>query len=121
MTTFVTIFVLFIMGVPSIKEFALPIIIGLIAGAYSSVFITGSLWYVFKTKVGKNRIVDKEPEVKKAAAKEVAAEVAVAGAAAEVKAKAETAPKVENEIASGGVKKTNNPLSSQPRGKKKKK
>ena len=58
LTTFITIFVLFVMGVPSIKEFSLPIIIGLIAGTYSSVFITGNLWYIFKTKIGKNRIKD---------------------------------------------------------------
>lgn len=57
-TTFITIFVLFIMGVPSIREFSLPIIIGLIAGTYSSIFITGSMWYVFKTKVGKKKVVD---------------------------------------------------------------
>lgn len=57
-TTFITIFVLFIMGVPSIREFSLPIIIGLIAGTYSSIFVTGSMWYVFKTKVGKKKVVD---------------------------------------------------------------
>ena len=54
-TTFITIFVLYLMGVPSIKEFSFPIIIGLIAGAYSSVCIAGNLWYLFKTKIGKNR------------------------------------------------------------------
>ena len=55
LTTFITIFVLYLMsiGIPSIREFALPIIIGLIAGAFSSVFITGPLWYVMKTKNGK--------------------------------------------------------------------
>jgi SecD/SecF fusion protein len=51
LTTFITIFVLYLMGVPSIKEFALPIIVGLIAGAYSSIFISGNLWYVMKTKI----------------------------------------------------------------------
>ncbi|MDO4490790.1 MAG: protein translocase subunit SecD [Lachnospiraceae bacterium] len=55
LTTFITIFVLYLMGVPAIKEFALPIIIGIITGAYSSVCLAGSLWYVMKTKVGKNR------------------------------------------------------------------
>lgn len=53
LTTFMTIFVLYLMGVPSIKEFALPIIVGLIAGAYSSIFISGNLWYIMKTKIGK--------------------------------------------------------------------
>jgi len=50
LTTFITIFVLFILGVPSIRDFSLPIIIGLIAGAYSSIFVTGSLWYVLSKK-----------------------------------------------------------------------
>ena len=69
LTTFITIFVLFLMsrGIPSIREFALPIIIGLIAGAFSSVFITGPLWYIMKTKNGKADIVP-AGSVKKAAA-----------------------------------------------------
>lgn len=54
LTTFVMVFVLYIMGVTSIKEFALTLICGIICGAYSSVCITGPLWYVFKTKFGKN-------------------------------------------------------------------
>lgn len=53
LTTFVTIFVLYIMGVASIKEFALTLMAGVIIGAYSSVCITGPLWYYMKTKLGK--------------------------------------------------------------------
>lgn len=53
LTTFVTIFVLYIMGVASIKEFALTLMAGIIIGAYSSVCITGPLWYTMKTKLGK--------------------------------------------------------------------
>lgn len=49
-TTFVTIFALYIFGVTSIKEFALPLIVGIVAGGYSSVCITGSLWYVLSKK-----------------------------------------------------------------------
>lgn len=60
LTTFMTIFVLYLLGVPSVREFALPIIIGLIAGAYSSVCLTGPLWYVMKTRLGKNRVTDRE-------------------------------------------------------------
>lgn len=52
-TTFITIFVLFILGVPSIREFALPIMVGIICGAYSSVCITGTLWYTLRTKFKK--------------------------------------------------------------------
>ncbi len=53
LTTFVTIFVLYIMGVASIKEFALTLMAGVVIGAYSSVCITGPLWYYMKTKPGK--------------------------------------------------------------------
>ena len=53
-TTFITIFVVFVMGVSSIREFALPIMVGIVCGAYSSVCITGALWYVMKTKSGKS-------------------------------------------------------------------
>ena len=49
-TTFVMVFVLFIFGVTSIREFALPIMVGIICGGYSSVFITGTLWYVMSKK-----------------------------------------------------------------------
>ena len=50
LTTFVMVFMIFIMGVSSIREFTLPLMTGMIAGAFSSVFITGSLWYVLKGK-----------------------------------------------------------------------
>lgn len=53
LTTFVTIFVLYIIGVASIKEFALTLMAGVVIGAYSSVCITGPLWYYMKTKLGK--------------------------------------------------------------------
>lgn len=49
-TTFVTVAVLYVLGVASIREFALPIMVGIIAGGYSSVFVTGSLWYVMSKK-----------------------------------------------------------------------
>lgn len=49
LTTFIMVAVLWVMGVSSIREFALPIMVGIIVGAYSSVFVTGSLWYTMKT------------------------------------------------------------------------
>lgn len=52
LTTFISVFVLYIMGVASIREFALPLMAGIIAGAWSSIFITGTLWYLMK-KLGK--------------------------------------------------------------------
>ncbi len=60
LTTFMTIAVLFAVGVPSIREFALPLMIGIVCGAYSSVCITGSLWYVMKTR---GRKAKKEEEI----------------------------------------------------------
>lgn len=53
LTTFVMVAVLYVMGVSSIKEFALPLMVGIVCGAYSSVCITGALWYVMKTRVKK--------------------------------------------------------------------
>lgn len=53
LTTFVMVFLLFIMGVSSIREFALPLMVGILCGGYSSVCITGALWYVMKKKLKK--------------------------------------------------------------------
>jgi SecD/SecF fusion protein len=50
-TTFIMVAVLYILGVTSIREFALPLMVGIVCGAYSSVCITGALWYVMKTKI----------------------------------------------------------------------
>ena len=47
-TTFVMVAVLYILGVSSIREFAAPLMVGVICGAYSSVCITGALWLVMK-------------------------------------------------------------------------
>ena len=49
LTTFVMVAILYVMGVSSIKEFAAPLMVGIIGGAYSSVCITGALWYTMKT------------------------------------------------------------------------
>ena len=54
-TTIVMVLVLYIMGVASIREFALPLIVGLVCGAYSSVCITGSLWLTMKNFAEKRR------------------------------------------------------------------
>lgn len=47
-TTLLTIVVLYVIGVTSIKEFALPIIVGIIVGTYSSIFIASPIWVMFK-------------------------------------------------------------------------
>lgn len=50
-TTLFTIVTLYVMGVTSIKEFALPIIIGLLAGNYTSIFIAPSLWGLWQDRI----------------------------------------------------------------------
>ena len=52
LTTFVMVLFLFVMGVSSMREFALPLMVGIMVGAYSSVCITGALWYIMKEKFG---------------------------------------------------------------------
>ncbi len=59
-TTFIMVLVLYILGVASIREFALPLMVGLIAGTYSSIFIATELWYVMKLHLGKKRLVKKD-------------------------------------------------------------
>ncbi len=49
LTTFVMVAVLYIFGVTSIRDFALPLMVGIFCGTYSSICLAGSLWYVFKT------------------------------------------------------------------------
>lgn len=50
LTTFVMVACLYILGVTSIREFALPLMVGIVCGAYSSVCITGALWLVLRKK-----------------------------------------------------------------------
>jgi SecD/SecF fusion protein len=49
LTTFVMLLVLYVMGVSSIKEFSLPLMVGVLSGAYSSVCLSGTIWYTFET------------------------------------------------------------------------
>ena len=55
LTTFVMVAALYVLGVTSIREFALPIMVGIICGTYSSVCLTGAMWYVFRTKFAKKQ------------------------------------------------------------------
>ncbi len=50
LTTFIMVALLFVLGVSSIREFAAPLMVGILCGAYSSVCITGALWYVMKNR-----------------------------------------------------------------------
>ena len=47
-TTLITIVLLYILGVDAIKDFSLALIIGLLAGTYSSIFIAAPIWVAFK-------------------------------------------------------------------------
>ena len=61
LTTFVMVLMLAILGVDTIREFAVPLMAGIIAGAWSSVCVTGGLWYVLESKF-KRHSVDTEQE-----------------------------------------------------------
>ena len=50
MTTLFTITAVYVLGVPSVKEFAFPLIIGIISGGYSSIFIASPLWVTCEGK-----------------------------------------------------------------------
>ena len=104
LTTFITIAVLYVMGVSSIKEFALPLMVGIVCGAYSSVCITGALWFTMKTKGMKmsavNALEDKgaAAEPVKAAAEKAVTEKAKASAGG--KAQNKPAPKKSSSASS---------------------
>ena len=49
-TTLLTLVMLYVLGVTSVKQFILPIIIGILCGAYSSIFLSGQFWVLFKGK-----------------------------------------------------------------------
>ena len=50
LTTFLTILMLYILGVSSLKEFTFTLMVGVVAGTYSSICITGPLWLWLRTK-----------------------------------------------------------------------
>ena len=53
LTTFIMVAVLYILGVSSVKEFALPLMIGIVCGTYSSVCLASAIWYILRTKKAK--------------------------------------------------------------------
>ncbi len=54
MTTLIAVFCLYIFGVDDIKELALPLIFGMIAGTYSTLFIASPIWYKLEMKSKSN-------------------------------------------------------------------
>ncbi len=51
LTTFIMVAVLYILGVTSIRDFALPLMVGIVCGAYSSVCLTGAMWLWLRKKL----------------------------------------------------------------------
>ena len=96
LTTFASILVLFIMGVSSIKEFTLPMMVGIVAGACSSVFLSGPLWFWMRTHFGKDA-----KEYQKRAARAAAVQAASAPEEA-VKSAGGTAAKAAEPVRTGG-------------------
>lgn len=56
LTTLFTIGMVFILGVPSLRNFTLPLLIGIVSGAYSSIFLSSSLWAFFRKRFKKHRV-----------------------------------------------------------------
>ena len=54
-TTLLTIGMVYILGVPSIQAFSLPIVIGIVIGFYSSVFVSGPLWALWRDSAVKGK------------------------------------------------------------------
>ncbi|HOJ12575.1 MAG TPA: protein translocase subunit SecF, partial [Clostridiales bacterium] len=67
-TTLTAIIVVYIFAaannIQSIKEFAFPLIIGLISGTYSSLFVAPPLWMMWKQRQAKQKIVSKQAKVR---------------------------------------------------------
>lgn len=56
LTTFVMVLLLFIFGASSIREFSLPLMVGVLCGTYSSICIATELWFAMKLHLGKDKI-----------------------------------------------------------------
>lgn len=55
LTTFITVVALYVFGESSVRQFALPIAVGIVCGTYSSVFISGNIWYLLSTTFDKSK------------------------------------------------------------------
>ena len=55
LTTLFTLVCLYIFGVSSIKEFAFPLLVGMLAGTYSSVLLSGQVWAMWEKKLSANK------------------------------------------------------------------
>lgn len=57
LTTLFTVIMIAILGATSVREFAIPLIVGIICGGYSSICITGGLWYRMQKKKNNNMTI----------------------------------------------------------------
>ena len=64
-TTALTIIMLLIVGVSAIREFAFPLLVGVVCGTYSSIFIATPLWYIARVHIGKQEDTKQGPNAKK--------------------------------------------------------
>lgn len=79
-TTLVAVLLLAIIGVPSVREFIIPIIIGLLSGVYSSLFLSPNLWaLMYRERAKKNKGIKtkgkKDPKVQEDVETEIQPEV----------------------------------------------
>ena len=113
LTTFIMVVFLYVLGVSSIKEFAAPLMVGIACGAYTSVCITGSLWYVMKTRLG--------AEAKEIAAEETAALARLESASSDAAGlEGKVAPELERTDRNPAGKLAGAKANSKPKKKKKK-
>lgn len=106
LTTFIMVAVLYVLGVSSIREFAMPLMVGIVCGAYSSVCLTGAMWFVTKKK---NDFLPDGPLA-----------VAAAGSTVEARKAEYKSGAEEHEISRADAQTKEGNLQSQPRRKKRK-
>ena len=58
LTTFIMVAALYVLGVTSIREFALPLMVGILCGTYSSICLAGAMWYVLREKFPPKQNID---------------------------------------------------------------
>lgn len=69
LTTFFTVACLYVLGVDSVKEFVLPIAVGIVCGTYSSVCIAGNIWYVLCALADKKKAAKRAEKISAAKSK----------------------------------------------------
>jgi preprotein translocase SecF subunit len=65
LTTLIMVALLYFLGTSSVKEFAFPLLIGILAGTYSSIFIASPIWYEMKQAIRRRKNAEKAQETSK--------------------------------------------------------